>query len=265
MLSFRQSISPTHTVDTDYGFTEAFLLAVTDEGTAVWLTEEKEIHLAQLRKPILIPGCEPTFSIDRDRVSKQSRIPMEVLCSTNYILELVTNQWRSTRSPSWSKVRIIDGNRIVRKNAKPWIIRSRAERTLNELHLRHTHIVKGYGNNGPRGREWWIEPKYNDFHSVNYLPHSNLIPFDEFNIYSLEIMFNDNLDTSTQIIDWELRQYRKHWNYVLRRDTDCITIGFEREMDYMDFVNYVVCKMSTDTLGSSNEYAFETYTRVSGF
>ena len=242
MLNFRDSSLPTHTVDIQGDFTEAFLLAYSGNNIPVWLTETLEIYVQEMKNTILIPGRELSHTIDHERVKKQIRIPNSVLCSTDYVCRIVTNCWRSNNSTAWNNVQILKNGEIVRRNQRPWIIRSRAEQKLNSLHINDTHIVCGYGNDGPKGREWWIQPKYKGFISSDYVLNGNNLPLDEFHPYSIEVMFDGISNTSIELIEWEFREFRNHWNYKMNRENDCLVLGFKNELNYLNFVNFVVCR-----------------------
>ena len=242
MLSFRNTDNPTHTIDAREGFIEAFLLGLDDRGNGIWLDPEKGIHTVSFRNALPIPGADQLHQVDMERVATQPRIPFHAEYSLEWIVRLFTNNWRTIRSATWDRVKIESPDRIVRKNGSPWIIKSRAQRILNELHLTSTHIVDGFGNKGPRGREWWIRPKTTYFPAINYVLNSYHMPFDQWHMYTIEIPFDKNPDCDLEGLLWELGESRKHWGYKIRREGDCFMLGFSSEAAYSDFIVFAINK-----------------------
>lgn len=134
-----------------------------------------------------------------------------------------------------TNTRTLDDGRIVRITGTPWVVRWRAEQVLNELNLQDTHIVAGFGNEGPRGREYWLKRKFKSFTPVSLLDNQNQDPVDSSLVWTLDIK-DENPDNAKEAFIWEVDMFGHEWGMKYSQGR----IAFLDQADYKAFKRQVV-------------------------
>lgn len=126
---------------------------------------------------------------------------------------------------------------LIRKKRGAWVNQWRAEKALRDYGLSETYFVTGYGNEGPFGREYWLEPKSLTDHYM-YFDNDDSWPLSESRRYSIEIIIPKHLENlpplvQIKMVTADLRMSVSTWGGRVCQDGNTVRVGFETR-DAMD-------------------------------
>jgi|GEM_PF-4923523 len=240
----RGHCKPTHTCEGS-DLDEAFLLARCAHDYSAWLTPAGKLILGLTSDFLLIPGRQGLHEVDVRRVGKTAVFPLELIRCPQYVNQILVQQDKARQAIESKKLTVLPTGALVAQSGKHWVTRSRAEQARVRHGLIYTHTLKGWGNDGPRGRQWWIEKKFTDFTPMPYELYGEQMPFSEQYPYCIDVRIGDWKDGGVMNWLYEARAYRSHWRYALRKDRYGVSLGFANLLDYGAFVQFVVALTGT--------------------
>ena len=120
--------------------------------------------------------------------------------------------------------KIDDQGRIVSTTGEPWTRRYSATKALQSLNLEDTHAVAGYGNDGPNGREWWVEKKTKIW--LPSIEEAGMIRYSDTRQHSILFEHGQNLEG----LLFESRLYKSQWGFKFSKARRMMGFETSREM-----------------------------------
>lgn len=195
------------------------------DGRSVWLDEKNNHYFNIDAETVVIPSFVVAAEANKAKIDDQR--PLVVVEDIYKILREVKN------NQALPKIKHLEDGRIVRANGSPWVLRSKAAQALRAHQMTDSHVVDGYGNNGPNGREWWLRPRRKIKSDFTLFENKFNWPLDDEHPLTLEIMdAAPSIELSS--LESELTELRKEWG--LKYDSSRRLIGFQNERDYSLFL-----------------------------
>lgn len=147
----------THTYN-DYTTSEIRLAGQDETGYEIWIDSKGSIFEDPAGAQ-LIPGKESQYKDDQVRSENQEPFNGSESGADMLKIVLAAKPEKIVNDFIDTKLKTLENGNMVRKNGGTWALRYKAEQALKREGLSETHMVAGFGNEGPRGREYWIQAK----------------------------------------------------------------------------------------------------------
>ncbi|NPV76276.1 MAG: hypothetical protein HPY59_07845 [Anaerolineae bacterium] len=255
-IDSRTRFRATHTVETYTGIEDVRLIGKTKLNLSLWIDRQGRAYQG-LRDFLPIPGRNGDHKLHLEHAKWINHIPDPVANSNKAMLALL--DW------SWSKpemriaVKPDDLDRIVRGNGCCWILKSNAAAVLRSLGIGESHCVDGFGNSGPRGREWWLRTKFRGFSLSTYRLNGDSDPLNEYSHWTIDVQGGPKNDA--QLL-WELKYFGRQWQIAFKRRDGGVCLGFSSEKTYFNFVREVAVSRRYGWMWEKNDLSGNRHERL---
>lgn len=252
----RTRFRATHTVETYNGIEDVRFVGRSNKNHPLWINQAGRVYPGLLDY-LPIPGRHGDHKLHLEQAKWVNQIPEPVMESEKAMLSLL--DWSWSKPEKIIAVKPDDQDRIVRGNGRCWTLKSNAAAVMTSLGITESHTVDGFGNSGPRGREWWLRTKFRGFSLQTYRLNGDADPLNEYSHWTIDAW--GGRDSDSQLL-WELKYFGRQWQIAFKRRDGGVSLGFSSEKAYFNFIREVAVSRRYGWMWKENDLSGNSHGRL---